>query len=158
MDLRQANDLATGAPGTITLGEQVFLVAQPTDADFVTLRRHLRELFLQRARTPLKAIMEDLKGLPPGVQQEVLKAAVAQQAGGGSEPTSEALQQLLFEPDGCRFWVWLLARKHQPLLKLEELLPLITPETVDDTLAQLLRASGFKDMDPNVSGRPGSPR
>lgn len=152
MDQQQANDAATGAPGTVVVGEKIYLVSQPTDADFVTLRKHLRELFGRSAKSPLKAIMDDLKMLPLHLQAEAIKAAVQQQSGGGSEPTADAMQSILYTPEGCCFWLWLLARKNDRALDIQTVRASITEENVDDILAQIMRATASEDVAGKADG------
>src|SRR5262249_26589968 len=56
---------------------------------------------------------------------------------GRRPPTAEKLTALLHTPRGCRFLVWLLARRHQPQLRLSDLKPLIGEADVIGVLAAL---------------------
>lgn len=155
-DLRRVNELVTGAPGTIKLGDRTVLVAQPSDADFITLRKELRRQFVERRKSPLQSIVADVALLPPHLQTNVIREAVGLQNNGGEEPTGEQVMEGLYQPEGCRFWVWYLARKCDPTLKLEDLSPLIDEHNVDEVLAALLEAAGLKDSQKNSAGRTGS--
>src|SRR5438105_5032681 len=99
------NELAAGAPGTVEIGGRVYLVSQPTDAMFLTVKGYVK----QRVKTPLQAVAEDLKNLPPSLQVEALRAAAVVQAG-GSALTAEAMQDVLLTPDGAAFLAWVHIR------------------------------------------------
>lgn len=148
IESKTANQLATGAPGTISVGETTFLVGQPTDADFVTMRKHFVKVWKARNSAPLKAVAEAVKGLPPAVAAEAIKEAARLQAG-NQEPSDDAIKGMIHDAECCAFWVWVLAKKHDAGLKLDVVQSLVTDETVDDVFAQLLVATGLKDANPN---------
>jgi hypothetical protein len=148
VDLNTANDLVTGAPGTITLGGRLFLVGQPTTQDFVALRRHLHSLAVKKAKPPLAAIAEELSKLPAHLQSEAIKAAVAQQAS-GPQVTNEAITEQLYTPEGCAFWTWLLIYKNHKDVRFEEVKAWVSEENVNEVLASLLKASSLEAIAPN---------
>ncbi len=134
------NEAVTGAPGTIDLGGQTYLVAQPTDEDFATLRSHLKA----KLDSPLKAIADDLKYLAPADRAEAIKAAVALKTGGGAELTPQYVQEQLMQPPGAAFLAWLLVRRNHPDVKLDDVKAAVTGDNVLAVLADLKRASGME--------------
>lgn len=154
LDMTVANQLATGAPGTVTIGETVLLVGQPTDADFVTMRRKFIDVWKSRNATPLKDIAAAVKDLPPNIAEMAIKEAVKLQSG-NQEPSDDALKNMLYEPANCAFWLWLLARKCDATLTLNTVLGLITEDNVNDVLVDLLKATRLKDVLPNSDGANG---
>lgn len=131
------------------------MIGQPTDADHVTLKKHLRAMFVKKRKSPLLALMEDLKGLPRELQAEALKAAVAANPTGGDEPSTDTVMEGLYQPEGCRFWFWMLARKHHPDLTQARAAEMITEENVDQVLAEMFIASGLRDAEKKATGRTG---
>ena len=148
MEPKAANQAATGAPGTIVLGEEIYLVSQPTKADFVTLRKRLAASFKATKTTPLASIAPELAGLSPDLQKLAIEAAVKLKDG-QREPTAIALEELLMEPAGVAFWAWLSIRKNHPEVQLATLQAAITLENVDTVIAELVDAGGLRDADPN---------
>lgn len=147
MDSATANDLAAGAPGVLTLGGTEYLVAPATDKTGILVRNYIK----QKLRTPIQAVADSIKDLPAKLRAEVLKAAVAQQAG-GSEVTEEAARDILLSVDGCRFLAWVhLKPPTNPGLDRKQLDTLITDDNYLDVFPELDRATGMialaKDAD-----------
>lgn len=116
-----SNSGSTNAPGTVLIGERLLLVSDLTPGEYMTLYEECRRQCMMDLQTPLQSIMNDIKKLPPEFQEMALRAAVQQQAGGGSEPTREMVAARMNTVDGVRFHVWLMARKNHPGLRLEEI-------------------------------------
>ena len=147
------NETAAGGLGTVEIGGVTYLVRPPTDVDFATLRRHLKK----ELENPLHAILPDLKGLPPDVRAEAIKAAVELKAGGGAKLTEEYVREKLFQPAGAAFLAWLLIRDQHPGLELETLRPHFTDDNAGERLADLYRAGALEDAaGGKATGRPGS--
>ena len=125
MDEQALAEAVTGDPGSITLGDITLLVGQPTDADFVTLKKHLDRLRRERAGTQSATFAANLKGLPPAVQNEAVKAFVPLNQ---ALPTAEEAGSLLFEPAGAAFLLWLLCRKQHSSLTLEAAKSFVTED------------------------------
>lgn len=143
-----ANQLATGAPGTIKIGDQTYLVSQPSRADYMTLRKHLAGVLKRTKIAPLAAIAPELAGLPPEFQKMAIEAAVKIKES-GREATNDNITELLMEPAGVAFWAWLLIRKNEPAVSLAEFEKAITVENVDAIAADLLAANGLSEAVPN---------
>lgn len=140
------NRAASGAPGVITLGGTDYYIAQPGRADFVTLSRKLRLLWKEQHPNPVKELTDELPLIPKEYHALLLKVAV--EAKQSIEPTNEALSALLSEVDGCRFWVRHLANKAVPgSLTAAQAKTLITEDTVDQVLVDLLEAGGLRDAE-----------
>lgn len=143
-----ANRLAAGAPGTVTLGELVYLIAQPSDADMVTIWKHLTSVWKQRHNDPLGKIMAAVKGLPANVQEIAIREAVRLNDG-NMEPDNAALTPLLLEPAGVAFAYWLLINKAGQAVPLAAVSACIDDANVDDYVATFMRAVSLRDAAPN---------
>lgn len=148
IDTKTANRLATGAPGSLTLAGRVYLVTQPTRADFVTLRKHLLATWKPQQTSPLAAIAPELAALPLELQKVAVAEAVKLKDA-RKEPTAAEAEELLLSPPGVAFWAWLLVRKLQPEVTLAELQAAITLENVDQVIAELMTANGLEEANPN---------
>jgi hypothetical protein len=151
MDFQQATEAATGAPGVVRIGFQEWLVDQPTPGDFLSLRSWIRA----RLKSPLAALAEKIRALPPELQAAAVKAAVELEAS-GSELTADRIQQELATPEGCAWWLWMLARKQQPGSTPKDFLPHLNEDNVHAVLADLYEATTMKAVDPNAPGGTGS--
>jgi hypothetical protein len=138
----EANDVITGAPGTIELGGKTYLVGQPDDQVFATLKGYLAE----RLQSPFQAIADDLKFLSAADREAAIRAAVALKAGGGVDVTQAFADKQLRQPHGCAFLAWLLIRKEQPEAKLEDIHKAVTQDAVIDVLAKLYTAAGMDSL------------
>lgn len=152
MEKEQANEIATGAPGTVSLNGETYLVSQPTVATFMTVRQWIRK----RLKSPLEAVAPHIKHLPPELQAEVIKHAVSRQES-GSELTDDRLQAEISTPEGTAFLLWLLARPHHPETTPKTFLPHLTEDNVFGILADLLTATRLEDLEGNGRGATGSP-
>lgn len=141
MDQQTRNELAAGGTGLLDLGGRTFVVSPPTDSDFATLAGELRRLAKRRVRSPLAAVAEELAALPAEYRRMALEAASAIAAAGPVEPTQDQVGAMLYEPEGCRFWLWQLARRNHPGLTLEELKGVVTADNVTEVLAGLSSAT-----------------
>jgi hypothetical protein len=154
MTREESNEAVANAPGTIELGGRTYLVSQPTDQTFAALHKFLRE----RQQSPIQAVADDLKYLPPEYRRMAIDAAVALKAGGGSGVTEEFARQQLMEPHGCAYLLYLLIRPEQPDTTLETIRALVTPDNVMDLYAKLHPAAGLAGLDAGkANGRGGSP-
>ncbi len=143
-DRGTVQEATSGAPGTITLGGQEWLVAQATDSDLMAVRKRL----MKEAKDPLGMYAELLKHphwrtLPKKVRDEIAKEAGQKAAAKEKVLTPEMATNLLMEPDGCRFFAWVLLRKMHPDLRLEQLTEWITEDNAPDVFAKLSRESGM---------------
>lgn len=148
IDTQTANRLATGAPGTITLGEHVYIISQPTKADMVTLRKHLNAAYQANKSPVLAEIAPELAGLSPELQRMAIEAAVKLKDG-NRVASPEALEALILEPANVAFWVWLLVRRNHPEAKLDTIRAAVTEENVDTVIAEMMDAGGLREIDPN---------
>ena len=142
MDSKTADEMAAGGPGIVTLGGTDYLCAPVDDKKFFAMRAYVKS----KLKTPVQAVAEAVKDLPPALRAEALKAAVAQQAG-GSEVTEEAAHDIILSRDGCRFIAWLhMQPPLNPDLTREKLNELITDDTYLDVFGQLDDATGLSKL------------
>lgn len=157
MDQTTANELVAGGQGTLKLGERLFFVSAPSDADMATLTGELRRRAKSKAVNPLAAVAEEYESLPPALREAAVKAAVAQGKKEHVEPTTDQIAAQIYDPESLRFWVWWLARKHDATLTLESFTPLITDANVLEVLMLLGEATKVNRIGPNSNGRTSSP-
>jgi len=153
----ERNEAAAGAPGTITLGGQTYLVSPATVATFLTVRKHLMKLAQQRqaeAVSPLAAIKKDLEGLSPADRAVAIQAAVAMAKPQSVEVTEDLCAEFLFSAEGCRFVAWLHLRQNHPELTQQRLAELIDEDNAADVYLQLDEATGMGRLG-NRAGRRG---
>lgn len=135
---RDANELVTGGPGTLMIGDATYLVSQPSEADIRTLKHHLRK----HATTPLQAIRDELQHMDPMTRAETLRIAVEMQ----SRPrdlTPDTIVDLLLNPDNAAFLVWLLVRENHPDATQATIRSGIIDSNVVQLLADLYEACGL---------------
>jgi hypothetical protein len=145
----EACEVATGAPGTIRLGNTVWLVSQPTAADLLALRSYVKA----RLPSPLEAVAQKVKGLPPEVQAAAVKAAVELEAS-GSEVTADRIQDELCRPEVAGWWLWMLARKEHPWAKPDDFRAHLDTDNVHAVLADLFAATRMEGVSPNSAPGP----
>lgn len=146
MPQRTANQLATSAPGTITIKDQTLLVNQPTRADFVTLAKHLKSLWKQQHTSILQDTVKELKDIPAEYHKDILGAAVQYKQ--TAEPTQENLNDMLLGLPGTRFWVWHLCRPNHPELPLSQFETLIDESNHATVLSDLFEATDMSKIQP----------
>jgi hypothetical protein len=152
VDPKTADELAAGAPGTVTLGGKLWLISPPSDEVMLTLRQWVA----QRMETPVEAIAKKVRNLPPELQEAAIREAVRSEAA-GSDVTAERINRELATVEGASFWFWLLAREHQPDVDLEkDVRPLVTEANVFGVLIDLHRASSLARVAKNLPSGGGS--
>jgi hypothetical protein len=136
LDLQAQNEKVSGGPGVLTLGPRTYLVGQPDDRIFTTLMSWLQDK--QAAEdSPIKKIADDLQYLTP-------------------EQQAVAMQKHIMTPEGASFLTWLLVRKEQPEVKLEDLSPHVTKDNFAEVLARLMTEGGLEAVIRGKRGRNGS--
>lgn len=148
-----ADQNIAGAPGTINLGGRTFLVAQPTDSDMRAIAAFLQK----HALSPVAALEADpdFKYLPPEMQEEKRRDAALLKFKQGTPFDGPSALQALTGLEGTRFVAWILCRKREPTLTLEQVAGLITEANYLAAAVELDVASGMADLG-NSAGRPGS--
>lgn len=136
-----------GAPGSITLGGRTFLVAQATHGDLMTVRQRLKKFVPGPLQMYAQIIAQEGFDLLPQAVRDRLASEAAELAMKGEKALSaELVADLLCEASHCRFLAWILLRKHEPALKLEDLAPLIDDEVAPAVFAELARESGLSGL------------
>jgi hypothetical protein len=156
VDRNEANVEAAAPSRPLLLGERTLLIAQATLPDVASIgsvaRKHAHK------DTPLGRIWGDpvFKELSPPERLELLREAGRVQAAGKVAVDPLALEDAMMEPPTLSFAVWLLARKNDPNLRLEDVAPLITEENAVEVYALLTEASGMLSvLQKNLAGASG---
>lgn len=157
MDNATAQEIVSGAPGTITIGETTYLVAQATKRDMMTIKGHIDKLLL----SPINSIKNDIKDWPPEYAKIAIDAAVKVQLGitrkqETEDDKAENYTRLLFTPEGVQFMAFVLLRKNHPNITLEYLKSVINDDNAPSIGAQLVDESKLDKLGESL-GRSGSP-
>ena len=146
---------AAAAQGTITLGNCVYLVSQPTPQDMQTIARYLRDL----VTNPLKMMANDIACLPVEIRQQFVDAALRlqmrRQMPANETEWQQATTGALMTPEGVAFIAWVLIRKEQPHVTLELIKANVTDTNYMDVLTEITAASGMAQWG-NLSGPTGA--
>lgn len=151
----EKNAAASDAPRPFPLGERVLLLSAPTLADLAGIATEGRRL--RQPETPLSRIVNDpaFGKLPLAAQVECAREAARIQAPGETSLTGGDLAEELGRPVLLSFAVWVLAKKHQPQLRLEEVRPCITDDNAGEVFVEFVRASGILELGKNSVGASG---
>jgi hypothetical protein len=150
LETKVANELATGAPGTITIGGRAFLVAQPEAPDLGAIGMELRRLAKVRRDAALLAYFREFKDL--ALAKELVTATLP--------AADDDLGNFMGEAgtlDGARFVAFILLRKLDPDLSMEQVRQLVTADNAAAVGIELLIACGLGRAVPNSPGANGSP-
>ncbi len=153
MDPETRNELAAKTHGLLRLGGLTLAVRTPDDSDAAFLAGEMRRAAKAKIKSPLAALAEEWASLPAAMRDTLAEKAVSLKAGGEVEPTKDQILAQVYDPAVLRSWVWWLARKDRPDLKIEDLAAVITETNVMEVLAELGRATGLEDAAPNSNGR-----
>lgn len=140
MEKIDANEAVANANGTLVLQGQTFLLEPLNDQIFGTVTSFIR----RRMKAPLESIMHSLKDLPPELAKEAVREATRLQAGGKSlEFSKEYLDDQMHDPKVLGFFVWTVARKAHPDVKVEQFEALVAAEGCEKVLADLYEGLGL---------------
>lgn len=149
LEMPVANLLATGAPGTIQLGGETYLVAQPTEADMATIGMEARKLAKRRRDHKLMELYREFKDM--AVVKDLLGSLLPPE-----NDDAANLQDAIMDPDGCRFAAFILLRRLQPDMTLAQLGTLIDESNATAVGMALLIESGLGKAAKNSPGGAGS--
>lgn len=143
---------ATATRGTVTIKGRTFAIPQPTQADISRVRDRMRDLALAGCTSPILAVNAVAKELPPAVFAAAMEAAVSKAAGGGAEPTPDAVNRQYGTLEGIRFQLWYFAKKGGSPVTLKEIEDLVGEEDRYEVDDALYRATQLGDLPgPKVS-------
>lgn len=117
----EANSAIVAAIGTITLGGNVYFLRPVTPQDLMTFEGYVAK----RLKSPIQSAAEEVQGLPPALQEMVMREAVRLKSAGPVKPSTQYVTEILGSPQGLAHMIWILARDHHPDLKTSELIGLI---------------------------------
>lgn len=148
-----AQQQLAGAPGNLTLGGKSYAIAQPTPEDMGTIGAYLQRF----AKSPVQALQDDpdFQFLDPEEQAALRKEKARAKFKSGVPYDPDDFMRVLTRVECVRFMFWLLARKGQPGLTLEDTHALITDANAAEIFVELDIATTMASLG-NVAGRPGS--
>jgi hypothetical protein len=153
----EKNAAVTAAPRALTLGERTFLLAPPALSDSTTIAVEGRRLLAAR-ESPLSRLVRDagFAKLPSACQVAATQEAVRAQLD-GSKVSGMDLAFELSSPPLLTFAIWLLARRLDSALKLEEIRSLVTEDNAGEVFVRFVQASGLLDLDKDRDPFPPGP-
>lgn len=150
------NSSAAGGPGWLMLADRMIVVRHPTPADWYAFRDYCKSLAREEAQTPIKAIADDVKDLPPDLRAEIIREAVAQSKGKGAvEPTEEAVKAKADSYEAITWFLAWLAKESQPDVTVEFVRLKVNRDELFEFQASMAVAMGKAD-DPKASCPAGS--
>jgi hypothetical protein len=146
LDTQTANFLATGAPGSITLGGKTFIVNQPTEQDGAAIGLEIRKIAKRRKDAKFLELVREFKDVA------LAKTILAELC---TADESENLTAAVADAEGCAFIAFILIRKGDPSVTLAILRELITEDNAGVIGMELLEESGLGKAVPNSPGASG---
>jgi soluble cytochrome b562 len=150
LNTKTANELASGAPGTITLGGQAYLVAQPGQNEMTTIALEARKIAKRKRNDKLLELFREFK------DYELAKKILADTMPGADDDAAN-IQDALTDVEGCQWIAFVLLKKLQPTITMADIRQLITADTAPVVGIELLLESGLGRAVPNSPGASGSP-
>jgi hypothetical protein len=143
----------TSAPGSVTIRGKTFAIPEPTPTDLSRIRNKMRELALASCTSPILAVNAVAKDLAPAVLAAAIADAVRQMAGGGVEPSDDAVRRQFQTVEGVRFQLWYLANRGGARLTLDEAAGLVDEENVFEVDDAIYAATQLGNLPgPKASG------
>lgn len=153
MNQETRTEVAAKTHGLLHIRDKTYAVRVPGAAEWSALAGELRRLAKRKARSPLAALAEEFDNLPAAMRGLAMEKAIGLKSGGEVEPTTEQIGSQIWEPEGCRAWVWILIRREHPDVTFAEIEGLIDASNVVDVLAELATATGQGQAFPNSNGQ-----
>jgi hypothetical protein len=166
----QANRLAAGAPGRITLGNKDYIVPQAGDRDMAAFGEESLKIHSRLRSQRLLYLFKELGSYDVAKQfladeeanERAQFDALLGRVGANGEPVQMDDRSYLFHKiamtaDGAAFMLWSLVRKDSPGVEYAEIRAGVTPETASAIGMQLLMECGLGKADPNSRGANGTP-
>lgn len=135
-------------PGVLTLAGRSFVILPPTTGDMLRVQDKMRELARAKCVSPLDFALKHTH-LPPAVLAVAVSEALKLGAGGGVQPTAEAVADEYLSLEGVRWRVWYHASRALPDLHPDDAAALVTPDNLLDAAEGLDRALRLGLADPN---------
>lgn len=154
MDTKTTNELANAPPGTIMLGGETFIVAQPNPGTMGAIGVECKKIAKAKRAALFLERFREFKDIELARQ---LASEECPEPDDTPQSLSETLQREMMAPDGCRFAAFLMLREHQPEITPAKLRELITADNAAAVGIDLLMASGLARAVPNSPGANGSP-
>jgi hypothetical protein len=136
--------------GTIELGGDTFVVAQPLRSDLFSFWKHCRKL--AQNSFDLKSEIEGVKTLDvsENIKTNLIAAVILQSK---NEPSQLQLWEAMNSCEGVAYLTFLLTRKHNKV-KLENIKKLINEDNIDETLINLEDACGMRVITEHIKTDP----
>ncbi len=153
-DTPTANLLATGAPGSIILAGNKYIVAQPNDQDMGAIFVEAAKIAKRQRNNRLVELVKDFKDydLAKKVLDETMPVLQDE-----AQQGIQSINQALSDPEGVHWIAFILLRKSHPTITLAEIKTLIPAENASAVGVELLFESGMGKAAPNSPGASGTP-
>jgi hypothetical protein len=161
MDVR--NQAGMAPEGALTLGGRTFVCRPPKVADFAALRKEMRRQIQASMADPIAAVNRRIseaekrnQPLSPTVAKLMVQEALAADSAGAKvEPTEAQIGEQAGTPDGIRCFAWILLRKADPGVTLEQVAEWVPTDDAAYALAErLAELSNLAGLNPNSEAPP----
>lgn len=133
-------------PGLLSLGGREFVILPPTPRDQLATMDRMKSLARAKCVSPLDYVLKHAT-LPPGAMALAVQEAIKLGAGGGIEPTPDAVWEQYTSLDGVRWRVWYHVSRVVKDFKPEDVAPLVTEDNLFDAAEALDAALKFGAVD-----------
>jgi len=171
-ELKESHAAAALAPSKVLiLGDREFLLAKPTNAELIGIRRHLIECVQSGMTTALEASLnvfkrlraesptvdgakamlfddEDRKALLEIALATESKTAKSAKSQGKSEPTGRQLEEYMLTLEGVREYLWYRLRGQTPNVTRDWIVANVTDDNMLDIARELGDDTGMTLIDP----------
>lgn len=138
------------SPGVLALGGREYVILPPTPRDMLATHARMKELARARCVSPLEYVLQHSGTLPAGALALAVAEAIKLGAGGGIDPTPDAVWEQYTTLAGARWRVWYHVSRVLKDFKPADVEPLVTEDNIADALEALDVALRIGAIDPNA--------
>lgn len=135
-------------PGTLVLGGETYTILPATPGDMLRTADKMKELARARCVSPLAFVMQHGQSLAPQALALAVSEAIKLGAGGGVDPTPEAVWDQYTTLEGVRWRAWYHVSRVRPDVTREAVAAHISDENRLDVAEQLDAALSLRAADP----------
>lgn len=135
-------------PGRLEIGGSAFVILPPTPGDMIRTQDRMRELARSRCVPPLDFVFKSAAALTPAQLALAVSEAIKLGAGGGVDPTPEAVWDQYTTLEGVRWRVWYHVGRVVKDFAPEAAAALVTDDNRLDVADRLDAALALRAADP----------
>ena len=136
-----------GAPAVLELGGRSLVILPPTPRDQLVVGTRMKELARKRCVSPLEFVLRHAN-LPPAALSVAVAEAIKLGAGGGVDPSPDAVWDEYDTLEGVWFQLWHFAHRAHKDFTPEQAAELVTEDNLFDAAEKLNAALRLAAIDP----------